>query len=275
MSATQPLASGAVQRPERAPLPPAAACVLGIRIWGLRAAEFVEAAIERIHARERTLFTTANAHSIVLAHRHPALARHFEDADAVLPDGILSVLGARACGGAVPERVAGPDFFEAFLERAAREELSVFFLGTTDETLEMLRRRCNERFPALLIRGTLAPPFGDIDEETDRRLVEAVNAANPDVLFVAMTAPKQELWLSRNFGSLSIPFAMGVGAAFDFLAGRTKRAPRVIGRLGFEWLFRLAQEPRRLWRRQLSSVIFIGRLLLDRARSSRVAGHRS
>lgn len=264
MGATKRSANAAAQPPEGAALPPVAARVLGVPVWGLRMGEFLELAVDRIRAREKTLFTTANAHSIVLAQRHPGLAAHFEHADVVLPDGILSVLGGRACGGDLPERVAGPDFFEAFLERAGRERISVFLLGTTDETLAAIRRRCNERVPALMIRGTVAPPFGDIDEETDRRLVEAVNAANPDALFVAMTAPKQELWLSRNFGSLSTPFAMGVGAAFDFFAGRKKRAPRIVGRLGLEWLFRFMQEPRRLWRRQLSSVVFIARLLRER-----------
>ncbi len=275
MSASQPFTSAAVLRPEGVPLPSAAACVLGVWVWGLRTDEFVDLAIQRIRARNRTLFTTANAHSIVIAQRQPGVAEHFNHADVVIPDGMLAVLGGRVCGGDIRERVAGPDFFEALLERAGREAISVFFLGATDETLAMLRRRCQDRFPDLLIRGTLAPPFGEIDEDTDRRLIEAVNAANPDALFVAMTAPKQELWLSRNFALLSTPFAIGVGAAFDFFAEGKKRAPRVIGRLGLEWLFRFIQEPRRLWRRQLSSVIFIWMLSRERWRLRRRAAARS
>jgi N-acetylglucosaminyldiphosphoundecaprenol N-acetyl-beta-D-mannosaminyltransferase len=238
-----------------------AAEVLGVPISGLTCAGFVELAVRRIAARLRTLFTTANAHSIVVAQRLPAFHEHFRAADAVLPDGMLAVLGARWRRGEVPERVAGPDFLEAFLSRAADARLRVFFLGATDATLARIAERCRARFPGLDVAGTLAPPFGDWSDEVDASLVAAVNAARPDALFVGMTAPRQELWLSRNLHRLDVPFAMGVGAAFDFLAGTKPRAPRAVGRLGLEWLWRLAAEPRRMWRRNLSSAVFLWKLL--------------
>lgn len=241
-----------------------AAIVLGIPVWGLSREAFVNLAVGRIAAGQKTLFTTANAHSIVVAQHVPAFRAHFREASAVLPDGTLAVWGARHRRGPVTERVAGPDFVEAFLSRAEREGLSVFFLGSSEETLQRIRDRCAARWPRLVVAGTLAPPFGAWSEEADRAMVETVNAARPDALFVGMTAPKQELWLSRNHGYLRVSFAMGVGAAFDFLAGNRVRAPEWFGRHGLEWLYRLAQEPRRMWRRNLDSAVFLWKVLTER-----------
>jgi N-acetylglucosaminyldiphosphoundecaprenol N-acetyl-beta-D-mannosaminyltransferase len=264
----------AVEEEHRAPsaaphsgTPGPAATVLGVPIWGLTLGGFVDLAMDRIRVGRPTLFTTANAHSIVTAQSVPGFLAHFQEADAVLPDGILAVFGARRCGGQIPERVAGADFTGAFLARAAREGVSVFFLGTDDRTLSRLVEECVGRFPGIVVRGTLAPPFGTIDDETNLRLVEAVNRSGADALFVAMTAPKQELWLSRNRGALRPSFCMGIGAAFDFLAGTKRRVPRIIGQLGGEWLFRLAREPRRLWRRNLDSAAFLWMLFRYRGRS--------
>jgi N-acetylglucosaminyldiphosphoundecaprenol N-acetyl-beta-D-mannosaminyltransferase len=261
------------ERDRRTEIPLPVARLLGVPVWGLTQAEFLDLAFRRIAAREKTLFTTANAHSIVVAQRDPSLRTHFSQADAVLPDGFLAVLGARWRGGAVPERVAGPDFFEAFLARASQSGISVFFLGTTDATLARMRERARERFPGLNILGMVSPPFGEFGPEVDRALIRTVNAAHPDALFVAMTAPKQELWLSRSIAELNVPFAIGVGAAFDFFAGNRRRAPAMIGRIGGEWLFRLIGEPRRLWRRQLDSAVFLWLLATERFRGRSVDHH--
>ncbi len=241
-----------------------AAIVLGVPVWGLSLEAFVNLAVARIASRQKTLFTTANAHSIVVAQHVPAFRAHFREASAVLPDGTLAVWGARHRRGPVAERVAGPDFVEAFLTRAEREGVSVFFLGASEGTLARIRERCAARWPRLLVAGTLAPPFGAWSEETDRAIVDAVNAARPDALFVGMTAPKQELWISRNHGYLQVPFSMGVGAAFDFLAGTRARAPGWAGRHGLEWLYRLVQEPRRMWRRNVDSAVFLWKVLTER-----------
>ncbi len=244
--------------------PGPAARVLGVPIWGLTLEGFVDLAVEGVRSGRRSLFTTANAHSIVVAQRVPVFLDHFQRADVVLPDGFLPSWAARRRGGAVAERVAGPDFTSALLDRAAREMLSVFFLGATDETLARIVERCRARLPALRVAGTLAPPFGDFDPATDRRLMDAVNAAAPDLLFVGMTAPRQELFLSRIWGSLRAPMAIGVGAAFDYLAGNKRRVPRAVGQAGLEWAFRLAREPRRLWRRNFDSFVFLWLLARER-----------
>jgi N-acetylglucosaminyldiphosphoundecaprenol N-acetyl-beta-D-mannosaminyltransferase len=109
--------------------------------------------------------------------------------------------------------------------------------------------------------GLLAPPFGEFDDETDSRLADVINQANSDVLFVGMTAPKQELWLSRNFARLDLFFAMGIGASFDYLAGNKPRVPKWLGKLGLEWLYRLVHEPKRLWRRNIGNTTILWLLL--------------
>jgi Teichoic acid biosynthesis proteins len=119
------------------------------------------------------------------------------------------------------------------------------------------------QYPHLNIVGELSPPFGKFDEQINSSLLEAIKQAHPDVLFVGMTAPKQELWLSRNFNQLDVLFAMGVGAAFDYLAGNKPRVPKKIGKIGFEWLYRLVLEPRRLWRRNLNNILVMWFLVKD------------
>lgn len=256
-------------------VPPPAAQVLGVPVWGLSTGDLVELAVRLIRLRYPAIFTTANAHSIVVAQRTPEFLAHFREATVVLPDGVLPLWAGRLSGGKLCERVAGPDFVDAFLAAASSERLNVFFMGSTEQTLARLSENLGRRHPGWKLSGTLAPPFGPFSAATDRAIISSINAARPDALFVGMTAPKQELWISRNRAALDVPFVMGVGAAFDYLAGTVRRVPRGLGQLGFEWLFRLAQEPRRLWRRNLSSAVFLSLVLKAGLRARLGASSRS
>jgi len=239
------------------PMPPPIAKILGVPIWGLCLEEFVELAKNLIEVRHKVLFTTIGLPSIVISQKSLDFFNHFQQADVVLPDGIFPVWAARFLKHKVLERVSGPDFVDLFLSTAEQEGFKIFFIGSTDDTLERLKSNCLEKHPHLKITGVLAPPFGKFDEEIDRGLVNTINEAHPDVLFVGMTAPKQELWLARNFERLDVLFAMGVGATFDYLAGKKGRAPKWIGKCGLEWLYRLVHEPRRLCRRNVNSAVFL------------------
>lgn len=236
-------------------IPPPAIKILGVPVWGLRLAEYVELAKKLIKAKQKTLFTTTCAYAIAMAKNSPELFDHFQHADVVLPDGKFPVWVARFSKRNIAERVPGPDFVESFLSTAEKEGFRLFFMGSTCETLEKLKQNCLKKYPQLNIAGVLAPPFGELDDETDHRLVDAINQAHSDVLFVGMTAPKQELWLSRNFEKLIVLFAMGVGAAFDLEAQNKRRVPQWLGNLGFEWLYRIAHEPRRVWRRNVKNAV--------------------
>ncbi len=192
-----------------------------------------------------------NTYTAVLARRHAALRSFYGAASLNLPDGMPLVWASRLYGRPIPERVSGPDFLLAFARVAAVRGYRFFFLGATPDVLEDLARNLRASVPGLVVAGTHAPPYGPFSAEDDRRMVDAVNAARADVLWVGMSAPKQEAWLFRTGGRLRIRLGVGVGAAFDFFAGRVRRAPAWMRGAGLEWAWRFAQEPRRLWKRYL------------------------
>jgi N-acetylglucosaminyldiphosphoundecaprenol N-acetyl-beta-D-mannosaminyltransferase len=193
----------------------------------------------------------ANAQHIVLLDRNLRLREVYDRADLVVPDGISLLLAARLHGRFLQERVTGVDMFQTLCGLATESNLGVFLLGgrlgSADLTAEALKRR----FPTLRI-NTYCPPLGF--ESTTAGLektAQAVRAAKPDLLFVAFGAPKQEYWIYEHGLQLSVPMCLGVGGAFEMVAGVVRRAPRWIQNLGCEWLYRLCLEPRRMWRRYL------------------------
>jgi N-acetylglucosaminyldiphosphoundecaprenol N-acetyl-beta-D-mannosaminyltransferase len=196
----------------------------------------------------------------VEARRNEAGRRALESANVLIPDGVGVVLGSRLLGVAVSERVSGPDIFLGLmrsLDEAGGK--SVYFLGSTEENLGRIRERVAREFPRIRWAGSYAPPFkAEFTEEEDAAMVEAVNESGADVLWVGMTAPKQEIWIHRNLPRLKVQLAGAIGAAFDFYSGKVKRSHWVWRRLGLEWLPRLLKEPRRLWRRMfISAPVFM------------------
>ncbi len=198
--------------------------------------------------------SVVNAHSIIVARRDPDFLRAIENSDLVLPDSFPVVRLSRLFGQPFPQRVAGPDFCEAVCRLAEEKGHSVFFLGSSPAVLDMIRSRLLERFPRLAIAGVYSPPMRkEFSAEDSDAMIGAVNAAAPDILWVGLTAPKQEKWTDRHLSRLKCKVVVGIGAAFDFMAGTRKRAPRWIQVLGFEWFHRFMQEPGRLWRRYFLS----------------------
>jgi N-acetylglucosaminyldiphosphoundecaprenol N-acetyl-beta-D-mannosaminyltransferase len=200
----------------------------------------------------------ANAHSVVMARRDPAVARALNRFDVVLPDGIGVVLASRLRGGAIPGKIGGPDLFRAVNELAdAVGGCSYFFLGSTAPTLALIAARLRERYPRIALAGTHAPSFGELSDAESLAIVRRINQVRPTVLWVGMTAPKQELWVSRYGPRIDARVIGCIGAAFDYFAG-TKRRPARLAACGLLWAYRLATEPRRLWRRYLvSSPLFV------------------
>jgi N-acetylglucosaminyldiphosphoundecaprenol N-acetyl-beta-D-mannosaminyltransferase len=147
--------------------------------------------------------------------------------------------------------VYGPDLLLALSEISAARGYSQFYLGGAPGVAESLGARLRQGFPGLAIAGAYAPPFRVLDDDEERAMVEQINASGAQIMWVGLGSPKQDLWMARYRPRLSAPLLVGVGAAFDFLTGRQRQAPRWMQRSGFEWLFRLAASPRRLWRRYL------------------------
>lgn len=204
----------------------------------------------------------ANPHSIVVADGDKAFADALRACDLLLPDGTGVALALKLVHGHAIERVTGSDLFRSLIDAASAERpLRFFFLGASDTTLAAIRARLQRENPHVIWAGCYSPPYVErFSDEENRRMVDAVNAARPDVLWVGMTAPKQEKWIHAHRALIDVPVAGAIGAVFDYYAGRSKR-PQWAARLGIEWLVRLVQEPRRLWRRTfVSTPLFLLKL---------------
>lgn len=200
------------------------------------------------------LIDTVNAHSFVVARKDGAFAKALMRADALLPDGISIVKACRWLGtkNAPVEKIAGADLFAYEMGKLEEKGGTCFFLGSSPSTLEKIVERAAKDYPHIDIK-TFSPPYkADFSPEENQAMVDAVNAADPDLLWVGMTAPKQEKWLDEHWAELDIRCHAGaIGAVFDFFAGTVERAPQKWIDLGLEWLYRLLKEPRRTWRRYL------------------------
>jgi len=207
-----------------------------------------------------------NAAKLVAMCDDPELRRIVLDCPIVNADGQAVVWAARILGTPLPERVAGIDLFHALLQWAADAGHPVYFLGATAEVLRQAVARAIERFPALIVAGSQHGYFSAADEDA---VVSHIHGSGAQLLFVGMPSPRKEYWLARNLSRLGVPFAMGVGGSFDVLAGKVRRAPKWMQKLGLEWFYRFAQEPRRLWRRYLVGNARFARMVWQERRRRR------
>lgn len=194
---------------------------------------------------------TVNMDFIRLAREDPAFCAAVNGADLVVPDGVPVLWAARLLRRPLGERVTGVDLVEQGAALAAARGYRVFLLGAAPGVADAAAAVLIRRYPGLCIAGTYAPPIGPFSAEENARMVAAVRAARPHLLFVAFGAPRQELWIRAHLDELEVPVCVGVGGTFNFLSGAIPRAPVWMRRAGLEWAHRLAQEPGRLWRRYL------------------------
>jgi N-acetylglucosaminyldiphosphoundecaprenol N-acetyl-beta-D-mannosaminyltransferase len=188
-------------------------------------------------------------HGVMESQGDPELLRIHNESGLTTPDGMPMVWAARMAGAKNTQRVYGPDLMLAVCERAAQRGWGCFLYGATEEVLEQLRSNLSDRYPGLPIVGTHSPPFRALTPEEDEAVVRQINESGAQIVWVGLSTPKQERWMASHIGRLNASALFGVGAAFDMHAGNLRQAPRWMQRSGLEWLFRLASEPRRLWRR--------------------------
>lgn len=226
----------------------------------------------------KLLINTVNAHSYNTAQKDPLFAEALTRGDVLIPDGVSVVKACRWIGAKSQprERVAGWDLFAfemARLEKlsaaslsGAGEKKSVMFMGSSEKVLALIRERCAEVYPHLEV-ATYSPPYKpEFSADDNRAIIQAINAANPDLLWIGMTAPKQEKWTYSHWAELQIHCHVGtVGAVFDFFAGTVRRAPLWWQRHGLEWLYRLLKEPRRMWRRYIiGNALFLWNIMKEK-----------
>jgi len=238
--------------------------VLGMRVDVTSYEECAEAVLELAAAGSGGMVCVATAHMAIESFDDPELRRIVNSSDRVTPDGMSLVWALRRLGAPGVTRVYGPDLVPAICALAAQRGVRVGLYGGTPEVVRRLREVLLERFPRLDIPFAWSPPFRELEPEEDARATGAIEDAGVGVLFVALGCPRQERWMAAHREALSCA-QVGVGAAFDFLAGAKAQAPRWLMGLGLEWLFRLLHEPRRLWRRYLvGNARFLFHFLLRR-----------
>jgi len=199
-----------------------------------------------------TYIVTPNVDHICQLQRNPDFQEAYAHAGLVLADGTAVLWAARLCGRPLPEKLSGSDLVPRLSAFAAAHDYSVFLLGAAPGVAAQAAERLRNLFPTLRVAGVYSPPFGFArDERLNAETVEIVRRASPDICFVALSAPQQEIWMHRNYRASGARVMIGVGAGIDFVAGVQKRAPEWVQRAGGEWLWRLMHEPRRLWRRYL------------------------
>jgi N-acetylglucosaminyldiphosphoundecaprenol N-acetyl-beta-D-mannosaminyltransferase len=236
--------------------------ILGVPFDNVTTADAIALIEQMVLSRQPHYLATANVDFLVQALEDVELRRILFDAHLVLCDGTPLLWASRLLGNPLPERVAGSDLVPLLIEVAARKGYRLFFLGATPDSAERAAARLRAQHPDLVIAGHYSPPFSHLLEMNHDEIKQQILAAKPDLLFVSLGCPKQEKWIAMHYRSLGVPVSAGVGATIDFLAGQVKRAPRWMQRSGTEWIFRLLQEPRRLFRRYLKDLWAFGRHIL-------------
>jgi N-acetylglucosaminyldiphosphoundecaprenol N-acetyl-beta-D-mannosaminyltransferase len=215
----------------------------------------VDAAVDRIRGflRSGTVnqIVTVNLDFVAIARRDAEFRETLNAADLAVADGMPLVWVSRMMDEPVPQRLTGVELVDECCRLAVQTGSSIFLLGAAPGIADTAAVTLRERFPGLQIAGVYAPPFGPLSDEENDTIIERINAAKPDFLFVALGAPQQDVWIRANRDRLDVPVCMGVGCVLDLLAGIVSRAPTWMQRSGLEWLFRLVQEPSRLWRRYI------------------------
>src|SRR3989344_2827374 len=192
-------------------------------------------------------------HGIAESEKNKEFKKILASCDLWTPDGISLVWLAKLNGFKLKRRVAGPDLFHEFLTLSVKKGYKNYFYGDTEETLAQLKKKLSGKMPGIKMES-FSPPFRELTSEEKEKIMQNINSAKPDVLWVGLGLPKQEIWIFKNKEKLNVPVVIGVGASFRFEAGIVKRAPSSIGSLGFEWLWRLFTEPKKTWKRVVLGI---------------------
>ncbi|WP_131113607.1 WecB/TagA/CpsF family glycosyltransferase [Lichenihabitans psoromatis] len=240
---------GADHDRDRVITPPSTFDVLGVPVSAIDPDVAVATIEGWIDAGARQYVCIAGAHGVIESRDDPELLKSFQHAGLVTPDGTPLVWVAWLRGLSHVRRVYGPDLMLRMSGTSVRPGRRHFYFGGNDGVAERLRDVLTASNPGLQVVGCLTPPFRAVTPEEDAAMVAAINAARPDILWIGLSTPKQDLWMLRHRDQLQVPVTIGVGAAFDFLSGSKKQAPRFIRENGLEWAYRLCSEPRRLYGR--------------------------
>jgi len=255
----------------KAPSSPRTVVILGVPFHDLTLDETVDEIARLVARRDPCYLATANLDFAAQASQDVELQRILLEAELVLCDGKPLVWASRQVGSPLRARVAGSDLVPRLAAEAVQRNWSLFFLGGEPDSLALAMTRLQAQHPGLKVAG-YSPPFAPLLEMEHDTIAARIKAARPDILLVAFGCPKQEKWIYMNFRRLGVPVSIGVGATVDFLAGKFRRAPGWMQAIGAEWVFRLLQEPRRLFTRYWFDLVFFVRAMQAERRARRAQG---
>ncbi len=228
--------------------------ILGVGVDAVTMDDVIAHVTRWIAEHQSGFICVTSAHGIIECQGDPHLRAIHDRAALVVPDGMPIVLMARWLGHPQTAQVYGPALMQRLSELSVERGYRQFYYGGAPGVADALRERLMRTLPGLKVVGTLTPPFRPMTRDEDAAAVELINACQPDILWVGLSTPKQEFWMDAHLGRLEVPVMIGVGAAFDFLSGTKPLPPAWIRRTPLQWLWRLASEPRRLWRRYIRIV---------------------
>ncbi len=249
---------------------PARINVLGVGISEINYDVALAHVADAIASRRKGYITVTGVHGVSECQSDGALRDIHNASFLTTPDGMPMVWMGKLHGSAVIDRVYGPDLMLLVLKHGLERGWKHFFFGGGDGVAEKLKASLEARFPGLRITGTYTPPFRPLNAEEEASLAAQVAEAQPDCFWVGLSTPKQERFMAKYLAQLDTTLMFGVGAAFDFHAGMVPQAPRLLQRAGLEWAYRLAKEPKRLWKRYLkNNPLFLARIFLQLSRLRR------
>ncbi len=243
--------------------PQTAANVLGVAVDAVGLERALGRVASFLRLRTKGYVCAVSVHGVLEARRDPSVAHAFADAAMVVPDGTPIVWVGRLQGRRAIRQVTGPDLMYEIVSRPEFADYSHFFYGGKQGVALELALTWMRKFPGTRVAGTYTPPFRDLTAAEESKLIEVLNQTKPDIIWVGISTPRQELFMRRILPHLERGVMFGVGAAFDFHTGRVRDCAPWIKRMGFQWLHRLMQEPRRLWRRNLWNTTFLWHIAMQ------------
>jgi len=225
--------------------------ILGVYITRLNMSQAIEIVIQAIRDNQKLFIVVPNVFIITLCNKDPEYKKIINSADIAFADGVPLVWASFLLGKYTGGRVSGADFFSIFNSVAEKEQFSCFYLGGGPGGSEKVVEKLRIKNPNLKIVGNFSPPLGDIPQELSSEIIRKINELNPNILWVGLGAPRQEKWIYQNFNKLNVNIAIGVGAAFDYGAGKKRRAPRWMHKISLEWIYRiLFENPSLFWKKR-------------------------
>jgi N-acetylglucosaminyldiphosphoundecaprenol N-acetyl-beta-D-mannosaminyltransferase len=240
--------------------------ILSVKVSRRNLAETMEQFEDAIANGKKLRACVTPVNCVLWAYKNKKLRNIYNSSNMNLADGVPLLWASKLLGKPIRGRVTGLDLLPAFAERAAEKNYSFFLMGAKEGVADALAESLQKKHPGLRIAGTYSPPFAEtFSDEENRKMITMINDAKPDVLWVSLTAPKQDFWIAEHLNELTVHIALGVGGAFEVTAGLIKRAPVWMQKNGLEWLYRFSQEPGRLFKRYfIEAPVFIPLIIMQK-----------